>query len=133
MPEIQVKKVVDLKKGSYVWYNNEAWEVLEMETAKTGKHGSAKARIVIRSIISGKTTELVKPTQDPIEVPIINKIRGQVIAKVSDIQYTVMNLDTYETFDAKILDDDMKGRIQEGQKVLVWDIGEKIIVQGFKE
>jgi len=101
MPEIQVKKVIDLKKGSYIWYNNEVWEVLEMETAKTGKHGSAKARISIRSIVSGKTTELVKPTQDPIEVPLINKIKGQVIAKISDDKYTIMDLDTYETFDAK--------------------------------
>ncbi|MGB9674869.1 MAG: translation initiation factor IF-5A [Nanopusillaceae archaeon] len=133
MPEIQIKKVIDLKKGSYVWYNNEVWEVLEMEVAKTGKHGSAKARIVMRSLTTGKTTEISKPTQDPIEVPVINKIRGQVIAKVSDDVYTVMNMDTYETFDAKVLDDTLKGRIQEGQKVLVWDIGEKIIVQAFKE
>ncbi len=104
-----------------------------METAKTGKHGSAKARILIRSIVSGKTTELVKPTQDPIEVPVINKIKGQVIAKISDDKYTVMDLDTYETFDAKVLDENLKGKIQEGQKVLVWDVGEKLIVQAFKE
>ena len=133
MPEIQVKKVIDLKKGSYIWYNNEVWEVLEMETAKTGKHGSAKARILIRSIVSGKTTELVKPTQDPIEVPVINKIKGQVIAKISDDKYTIMDLDTYETFDAKVLDENLKGKIQEGQKVLVWDVGEKLIVQAFRE
>ncbi len=133
MPEIQVKKVIDLKKGSYIWYNNEVWEVLEMETAKTGKHGSAKAKILIRSIISGRTTEIVKPTQDPIEVPVINKIKGQVIAKISDDKYTVMDLDTYETFDAKVLDENLKGKIQEGQKVLVWDVGERIIIQAFRE
>ena len=133
MPEIQVKKVIDLKKGSYIWYNNEVWEVIEIETAKTGKHGSAKAKILIRSIVSGRTTELVKPTQDPIEVPVINKIKGQVIAKISDDKYTVMDLDTYETFDAKVLDENLKGKIQEGQKVLVWDVGERIIIQTFRE
>ncbi len=132
MPEIQVKKVVDLKKGSYVWYNNEVWEVLDIEIAKTGKHGSAKARITMKSITSGKVTELVKQTQDPIEIPIINKIRGQIIAKIDDNIYSVMNLDTYETFEAKVLDENLKN-LKEGQKVIVWDIGEKIIVQGFKE
>ncbi len=89
-----------------------------METAKTGKLVSAKARILIRSVVSGKTTELEKPTQEPIEVPVINKIKGQVIAKISDDKYTIMDLDTYETFDAKVLDENLKGKIQEGQKVV---------------
>lgn len=132
MPEIQIKRVIDLKKGSYVWYNNDAWEVLEIETAKTGKHGSAKARIVIKSVTTGKVTELIKPTQDPIEVPVINKRKCQVVAKVSDNLFTVMDLDTYETFDAKALDE-IKDRLEEGQKVIVWDFGEKIIVQAFKD
>jgi len=133
MPEIQVRKVNDLKKGSYVWYNNEVYEVLEIETSKTGKHGAAKARIVMRSIVSGKTVELVKPTQDPIEVPVVKKIRGQVISKISDDTYMVMDLETYETFEAKVKDEGLKGKIEEGNKVLVWDVGEKIIVQAFRE
>lgn len=133
MPEIQVKKVVDLKKGSYIWYNNEVWEVVEIEFAKTGKHGSAKARIVIKSLSSDRTTELVKPTQDPIEVPIIKKIRGQIVSKISEDVYMVMDLDTYETFEAKVGNENVKKNLQEGQKVIVWDIGEKIIVQAFKE
>jgi len=133
MPEIQVKKVNDLKKGSYVWYNNEVYEVLEIETSKTGKHGAAKARIVMRSLVSGKTIELVKPTQDPIEVPIVKKIKGQVISKISDDTYMVMDLDTYETFEAKVRNDELKGKIVEGNRVMVWDVGEKIIVQVFKE
>jgi len=133
MPEIQVKKVNDLKKGSYVWYNNEVYEVLEIETSKTGKHGAAKARIVMRSLVSGKTVELVKPTQDPIEVPIVKKIKGQVISKISDDTYMVMDLETYETFEAKVRNDELKGKIEEGNRVMVWDVGEKIIVQAFKE
>jgi hypothetical protein len=44
-----------------------------------------------------------------------------------------MDLDTYETFDAKVLDENLKGKIQEGQKVLVWDVGERIIIQAFRE
>jgi len=133
MPEIQVKKVNDLRKGSYVWYNNEVYEVLEIETSKTGKHGAAKARIVMKSLVSGKTTELVKPTQDPIEVPIVKKIKGQVISKISDDTYMVMDLETYETFEAKVVDEGLKGKIEEGNRVMVWDVGEKIIIQAFKE
>ncbi|RDD52485.1 translation initiation factor IF-5A [Nanoarchaeota archaeon NZ13-N] len=133
MPEIQIKKVIDLKKGSYVWYNNDVYEVLEIETSKTGKHGSAKARVVMRSLTSDKTVEIVKPTQDPIEVPIVKKIKGQVISKISEDSYMVMDLETYETFEAKVKDESLKGKIEEGNRVMVWDVGEKLIVQVFKE
>ena len=133
MSEIQVGKVSDLKKGSYVWYNNEVYEVLEIEVSKTGKHGAAKARIVMKSLISGKTVEIVKPTQDTIEIPIVKKIRGQVVSKLSDNSYLVMDLETYETFEAKVIDEELKGKISEGNRVLVWDVGEKIIVQVFRE
>ena len=133
MPEIQVKKVNDLRKGSYVWYNNEVYEVLEIETSKTGKHGAAKARIVMRSLTSGKTVEIVKPTQDPIEVPIVKKIRGQVVSRLSDDLFLVMDLETYETFEAKLRDEDLKDKVNEGTRVLVWDVGERIIVQAFRE
>jgi len=133
MPEIQIKKVIDLKKGSYVWYNNEVYEVLEIETSKTGKHGSAKARVVMRSLTSDKTVEIVKPTQDPIEVPIVKKIKGQVISKISEDSYMVMDLETYETFEAKVKDENLKGKIEEGNRVMVWDVGERLIVQVFKE
>ncbi|MEM4460775.1 MAG: translation initiation factor IF-5A [Nanopusillaceae archaeon] len=133
MPEIQIKKVIDLRKGSYVWYNNEVYEVLEIETAKTGKHGSAKARVVIRSVTSGKVAEIVKPTQDPIEVPVIKKIKGQVVSKISDNVYLIMDMETYETFEAKVTSEEIKDKIAEGNRVLVWDVGEKIIVQTFKE
>lgn len=131
MPEIQIKKVADIKKGSYIWYNNKVYEVVEIEFSKTGKHGSAKARIVAISL-DGEKVEIIKPTQDPIEVPVINKIRGVVISILGEDKAMVMDNETYETHECKI-HKDLIGKIKEGQKVLVWDMGEKIIIQGFKE
>ncbi|MEM1688254.1 MAG: hypothetical protein QXM04_02610, partial [Nanopusillaceae archaeon] len=92
-----------------------------------------KARVVIRSVTSGKVAEIVKPTQDPIEVPVIKKIRGQVVSKISDNVYLIMDMETYETFEAKVTSEEIKDKIAEGNRVLVWDVGEKIIVQTFKE
>ncbi|MFP3484331.1 MAG: translation initiation factor IF-5A, partial [Caldivirga sp.] len=36
----------DIKEGSYIMIDNVPCRVVEVEKSKTGKHGSAKARIV---------------------------------------------------------------------------------------
>ena len=131
MVEVQVKKVIDLKPGNYIWYNGKVYKVVSIETSKTGKHGSAKARVEAISF-DGDKIVLIKPTQDPIEVPMIKKIKGQVISVLSEDRVMVMDMDTYETFEARV-NDDLKGKISEGQRVVVWDIGEKVVMQAFKE
>ncbi|HIP90660.1 MAG TPA: translation initiation factor IF-5A [Candidatus Nanopusillus sp.] len=131
MVEIQIKKVIDLKPGNYIWYNGKVYKVINVETSKTGKHGSAKARIEAISF-DGNKVVIIKPTQDPIEVPMIKKIKGQVISVLSEDRVMVMDMDTYETFEA-VVTDDLKGKLTEGQRVVVWDIGEKVVMQAFKE
>ena len=131
MVEIQVKKVIDLKPGNYIWYNGKVYRVVSIETSKTGKHGSAKARVEAISF-DGDKVVIIKPTQDPIEVPMIKKIKGQVISVLSEDRVMVMDMDTYETFEA-VVTDELKGKLTEGQRVVVWDIGEKVVMQAFKE
>lgn len=131
MVEIQVKKVIDLKPGNYIWHNGKVYKVVSVETSKTGKHGSAKARVEAISF-DGDKIVIIKPTQDPIEVPMIKKIKGQVISILSEDKVMVMDMDTYETFEA-VVTDELKGKLTEGQRVVVWDIGEKVVMQAFKE
>jgi len=131
MVEIQVKKVIDLKPGNYIWHNGKVYKVVSVETSKTGKHGSAKARVEAISF-DGDKIVIIKPTQDPIEVPMIKKIKGQVISILSEDRVMVMDMDTYETFEA-VVTDELKGKLTEGQRVVVWDIGEKVVMQAFKE
>ena len=131
MVEIQVKKVIDLKPGNYIWHNGKVYKVVSVETSKTGKHGSAKARVEAISF-DGDKVVIIKPTQDPIEVPMIKKTKGQVISVLSEDRVMVMDMDTYETFEA-VVTDELKGKLTEGQRVVVWDIGEKVVMQAFKE
>ena len=131
MVEIQVRKVSELKPGNYIWYNNRVYRILNIETSKTGKHGSAKARIEAMSF-DGDKIVIIKPTQDPIDVPMIKKVKGQVISIISEDRVMVMDMETYETFEA-VVSDEWKGKLLEGQRVVVWDIGEKVVMQAFKE
>ena len=143
--EIIVKKVSELKVGNYIYNeaDGEVYKIVNIETSKAGKHGSAKARIEAVSLISGKKIVLVKPTSDPIKVPQIKKIRGQVIAlerrkvptpegEKEEVIAQVMDMETYETIEAKV-PDEFKDKIQEGSNVMVWDVGVPIVMQVFKE
>ena len=143
--EIIVKKVSELKVGNFI-YNDadgEVYKIVSIETSKAGKHGSAKARIEAISVISGRKLVLVKPTSDPIKVPVIKKIRGQVIAvtkqkvptpegEKEEIIAQVMDMETYETIEAKV-PDELKEKVKEGANVMVWDVGVPIVMQVFKE
>ncbi len=131
MVEIQIKKVADIKPGNYIWYNGKVYKVVSVETSKTGKHGSAKARIEAISF-DGDKVVLIKPTQDPIETPVIEKRKAQVISVLSEDRVMVMDMETYETYEAYVTDT-LKGKLKEGDNVVVWDIGEKIVMQRFRE
>ncbi len=128
--EIRTAKVNDIKVGNYIYVNGKVYRVVNIEKSKTGKHGSAKARIEAVSF-DGDKVVLIKPTQDPIEVPMIEKIKGQVLSVLSDDKVLVMNMETYETFEA-VVEEQLKGKLSEGQTVIVWDIGEKVVRQAFK-
>ncbi|MEM2678593.1 MAG: translation initiation factor IF-5A, partial [Thermofilaceae archaeon] len=50
-----------LKEGSFVVVDSEPCRVTEVERSKTGKHGSAKVRIVAIGIFDGVKRTLVVP------------------------------------------------------------------------
>ena len=123
-----------LKKGTYIYYDDEIWRVEDIKTSVAGKHGAAKARLKLRSLFGDKSKEIVLSTSDRVSIPNIEKRRGQVIAiierdgdKAKLVQ--VMDLETYETFDMEVMDD-VANLVEENKEVVYWDVlGRKIIVQ----
>jgi translation initiation factor 5A len=93
-----------LKPGKYVLIDDEVCQVKSTEKSKPGKHGAAKVRVVAFNIFTGQKRGLLKGTDVEVEVPIVQKQSGQVVAVVGDI-VQVMDTETYETYEAKKLDD----------------------------
>ena len=126
-----MKKVVgvnELKVGHYIIIDDVACVIKDLQISKTGKHGHAKCRIEAVSIVDGTKKTLIKPTHDNIEVPIIEKKSAQVLSVREDTA-TVMDVDSYETFDLKIAEE-LKEQIKEGVQVIYWIIlGDKVIKQ----
>jgi|UniRef100_A0A7J2U099 translation initiation factor 5A len=118
----------DLKEGSYVVVDGEPCRVVEVSRAKTGKHGSAKVHIVAISLFTGSRKTLVGPADQRVEVPIIDKRIGQVIAVLGD-RVQVMDNETYETFEVEMpSDESVRSKITPGVEVEYWSaLGKRFI------
>ena len=111
----KVVEIKTLKQGKYLVLDGEASKISSISTSSPGKHGAAKARIEAIGIFDNQKRSLVKPVNAKVDVPIIDKRVGQVIAIMgSEVQ--LMDLETYETIDLPI-PDDLQDEITEGKEV----------------
>lgn len=61
------------------------------------------------------------------EVPIIDKRNGQVIA-ITDNTIQIMDLETFETFETSSIDDEIRDKITQGAEVEYWKVMDRIKV-----
>ncbi|WP_297506829.1 translation initiation factor IF-5A [Thermococcus sp.] len=118
--KVQVSK---LKPGRYIIIDGEPCRIVNITVSSPGKHGSAKARIEAVGVFDRKVRSIVKPTSAEVEVPIIDKRVGQIIAITPDT-VQLMDMETYETFDVPIetgVEDDVKDQLTEGITVEYWE------------
>ena len=115
-----------LKKGSTVVFDDVACVVKSIQLSKPGKHGSKKARIEAVGIINNEKKIKVMPADDNIDVPLIGKHAAQVLS-VSGERANIMDLETYETFDIKV-PEEQKTEVVEGAQIVYYTIlGEKVL------
>ncbi|MDP2717330.1 MAG: translation initiation factor IF-5A [Candidatus Micrarchaeota archaeon] len=105
----------DLRIGKYVLIEDAPCRVVSMDKSKPGKHGAAKIRIDAIGLIDGNKRSLMKSSDGDVEVPIIERKRAQVVS-VSGNVANLMDLTSYETFDAPILED-FDGQIEIGKEI----------------
>ena len=126
-----------LKIGSYILLphtdqpSGEPCRIVEYDTSKPGKHGSAKARIVAAGIFDGQKRPHVGPVSMQIHVPLINKKIGQIISINGDT-VQVMDSETFETIDVSLIDDEVKGKLENGQNVEYWVVMDKTKIMRVK-
>ncbi|RLI12367.1 translation initiation factor IF-5A [Candidatus Bathyarchaeota archaeon] len=114
--------VGSLRVGGYIIVDGEPCRIVDLTKSKPGKHGAAKARIVVIGIFDGVKRSFVKPVDANVEVPIIEKRTGQVFAMTpSGVQ--IMDLETYEYLDAPFPEDeDLKAKLTPGVEIEYWRI-----------
>jgi translation initiation factor 5A len=118
----KVAEVKNLKVGKFVVIDGEPCKVTSMQTAKTGKHGHAKARVEGVGILDGQKRTLVAPVDAKVDLPITEKKSAQIIAFIGD-QVQLMDMEDYSTFELlKPKDDEVEGTLVEGVNVEVIDV-----------
>lgn len=117
--------VTELRPGSYAMIDNTPCVVKSIDISKTGKHGHAKARIEAIGLIDSKKRVLVKPGHERVEVPLIEKKRGQILS--INEKASIMDLENYETIEVAI-SLELRESLKEGAQIEYWNIeGQKII------
>lgn len=115
-------EVGSLRVGGYVIVDNEPCRVVNLTKSKPGKHGSAKARVTAIGVFDETKRTFVKPVDAQIEVPMIDKKGGQVLALLPNA-VQIMDLENYEIFEASYPDEEkLKQKLESGVEVEYWRI-----------
>lgn len=124
-----VLKIIDAaeaKVGSNIIVDGMPCVIKSLDISKTGKHGHAKCRIEAVGIISGSKKVFVVPGHERLEVPSVDKRKGQVLS-IGDGTISVMDLENFETIEINC-PEDVKSELEINSNVEYWDVeGEKIV------
>lgn len=123
-------EIKNLKPGGFVIIDDVACKVEDVQISKSGKHGSAKARVTVTGIFDNQKRVIVKPADSGVDVPMIEKKTMQVIALIGD-NVQLMDLEDYSTRQVPI-PDEFKGKLIEGEEILVWKFGANLLIKGKK-
>ena len=125
-----VLKIIDanqVKTGTNIIVDGVPCAVKKIDISKTGKHGHAKCRIEAVPIIGGNKKVFVVPGHDRLEVPNVDKRKGQVLSKANG-KVSLMDLESFETLEVPCPDSDVFEQLEENGNCEYWDIeGEKIV------
>ncbi len=116
----RLSNVSKLKKGNYVMIDDAPCRITDIQVSRPGKHGHAKVRLTGVGILDDRKRVTVMPGHDNIDVPIVDKRKAQVLS-VHGETATVMDSESYETFDIKI-PEEFEGEVVNGATILYWNI-----------
>jgi|TARA_B110000014_G_scaffold116461_1_gene79968 translation initiation factor 5A len=126
-----------LKIGSYILLpvsdqpTGDPCRITEFDTSKPGKHGAAKARIVGVGVFDGQKRPHVGPVSMQVHVPLIDKRVGQIIS-ITGSNFQLMDSESFETFDADLVDEEIEGKLQQGQDIEYWNVMGRIKIMRIK-
>lgn len=113
----RVGEVKELDVGKLVVIDGEPCKIVSMQVAKTGKHGSAKARVEGIGLFDNKKRSFVSPVESKIEIPVLERKSAQVLAFMGE-KIQLMDLASFEVFELpKPAEGEVEGTLAEGAEV----------------
>ncbi len=120
MVEKTTQVIKNLKPGNYIIIDNAPCKVEKVTTSTSGKHGAAKTRVDAIGLLDGVRRSIVKPSDEEVEVPILQKKKAQVLAIEGNIAH-LMDLQTFEELQLEI-PEERKEEVKEGAEIEYYEI-----------
>lgn len=112
--------IKNLKPGNYITIDGVPCRVEKVVTSVSGKHGASKTRIEAVGLLDGTRRSIVKPSDEEVEVPILQKKKAQVLAVSGNIA-SLMDSQTFEELQLEI-PEERKDEIKEGEEIEYFEI-----------
>lgn len=124
---LKIINATEARVGTNILLEGEPYTVKKIDISKTGKHGHAKCRIEAVGIINGNKKVFVIPGHDKLEIPKVDKRKGQVLSK-SEGKVSMMDLENFETIEVPCPNKEVFEQLEENGNCEYWDIeGKKLI------
>ena len=124
---LKIINATEIKAGTNIIVDGTPCTVKSIDISKTGKHGHAKCRIEAIGMINGQKKVFVVPGHERFEVPLVNKRKGQILSK-SNGKASLMDLESFETLDIDVPEQEVFDSLVEGENCEYWDVeGVKIV------
>jgi translation elongation factor P/translation initiation factor 5A len=118
----------ELERGTCFMHNNHAVRVARKEVVNCGTHSHTKLKLfVVPAFGSGGAKTITLAHNDKVDVVEINKKKGHLIS-ISGNAGQVMDSSTYETFDAEVADEELKGELQANDLVMYVEYQGRFII-----
>lgn len=129
MVDVNLAQVKDLRVGKYAIIDGEPCKIVSIERSKTGKHGSAKARVEGLSLYTGSKKTLLKPMDASCQIPIVKRKVVQAIANMGGKRWQFMDLESYEIYEMEV-SSEFSGKLEAGKEVEIQEVmGKRMLMR----
>ncbi len=125
---LKIINATEAKTGANIIIDGMPCTVRSVDISKTGKHGHSKCRFEAIGIINGQKKVFVVPGHDRLEVPLVEKKKGQVLSKL-DGKVSIMDLESFETIEVPCPDEDVFAELEENGNCEYWNVEGVTIVK----
>ncbi len=128
--EKTVTSIRHLKPGGLILIDDVPCKIDKLLSSTTGKHGHAKVRVEAIGLFDGIRKNIVKPSHDNVDVPIINKKTAQILAITGD-KVQLMDMTDFSVFDLPI-PEEMKGTLTAGAEIPYYEVADVKTIKQLK-
>lgn len=123
----KIINATEARTGTNIIHEGSFFTIKKVDISKTGKHGHAKCRIEAADMFSGNKKIFVIPGHDKLEVPMVEKKKGQILS-LSEGKASIMDLESFETIEVEV-PAEIAPEVGENDNIEYWDIEGTLLVK----